>query len=153
MSSTSSTSSIPPVSELIKRWAVAAVAASGAEAFTLPLDVAKTRLQLQGEVISSAKAAGESAGPRLGMMQILTQVYRIEGPIALYAGLGAAVLRQAVYGGIGVGLYPVVRRAIVGPDQDPATAELWCVPVIRIRKQRSLAYQSHYRPCGPGSVL
>jgi hypothetical protein len=43
----------------------------------------------------------------------------------MYNGLGAAALRQAVYGGIGIGLYAPVRALMIGADVDPKDAPLW----------------------------
>lgn len=106
-----------------QRWLVAAVAASGAEAFTFPLDVTKTRLQLQGEL--GKTLTGEAATTKDGMMRTLVRVWTEEGPSALYRGLPAAVIRQSVYGGIGVGMYAPVRRLVIGEGVDPDHAALW----------------------------
>jgi solute carrier family 25 (mitochondrial uncoupling protein), member 8/9 len=51
-------------------------------------------------------------------------IFRDEGVRALYRGASAAVLRQLVYGGIGVGLYHPMRRLVIG-DGDPKSAPLW----------------------------
>jgi solute carrier family 25 uncoupling protein 27 len=115
----------PPASvgEALSRWAVAAVAASVAEAVTFPLDVTKTRLQLQGELGKGLQGEAFTRAQRQGMWRITVDVARTEGWRALYSGLPAAVLRQAVYGGIGVGLYHPVR-ALLLRGEDPASAPL-----------------------------
>jgi len=105
-----------------KRWALAAVAACTAETATFPIDVCKTRLQLQNEL--GRTITGEAATARLGMVQTFAHIYRTEGLAAMYNGLGAAALRQAVYGGIGIGLYAPVRALLIG-DVDPKDAPLW----------------------------
>jgi hypothetical protein len=107
----------------IKRWALAAVAACLAESATFPIDFCKTRLQLQNEMGRSL--TGEVAAQRLGMFGTFRHIAATEGLRAMYGGLPAAALRQAVYGGIGVGLYAPVRALVVGRDVDPKTAPLW----------------------------
>lgn len=112
-----------------KRWALAAVSACVAETVTFPLDFTKTRLQLQNEL--GKTLTGEKATKSLGMFRTAANIYKAEGLRAMYAGLGAAALRQAVYGGIGVGLYAPMRKLVIG-DQDPKDAPLWCVPAPRL---------------------
>lgn len=107
----------------LKRWALAAVAACTAETATFPIDFTKTRLQLQNELGRSL--SGDVATVRLGMVQTFAQIYKTEGFLAMYSGLGAAALRQAVYGGIGIGLYAPVRALVIGADVDPKDAPLW----------------------------
>jgi adenylyl- and sulfurtransferase ThiI len=108
--------------EAAKRWALAAVAACMAETVTFPLDFTKTRLQLQNEL--GRTLTGEVATARMGMLRTAAHIYRTEGLLAMYTGLGAAALRQAVYGGIGVGLYAPMRKLVIG-DEDPKHAALW----------------------------
>jgi hypothetical protein len=107
---------------MFKRWAMAAVSAVAAESVTFPIDFTKTRLQLQNELGKSA--AGGAATEKLGMVKMFRHILRTEGLPAMYMGLGAAALRQAVYGGLGVGLYAPVRKLVIG-DQDPKEAALW----------------------------
>jgi hypothetical protein len=127
-----------------KRWALAAVAAIAAESVTFPIDVTKTRfamrrhtcaprdavtlhhcrLQLQNELISSG-------APRIGMVSTLITGIKTEG-FGIFRGLGAAATRQAVYGGIGVGLYAPVRNWICGDDGSGTAskaAPVWYVDI------------------------
>lgn len=67
--------------------------------------VVKLRLQLQNEL---GRSLVPGAKPK-GMIGTGVGVLRHEGPRALYRGLSAAVIRQAVYGGIGLGFYQPVR--------------------------------------------
>jgi hypothetical protein len=108
--------------QMFKRWAMAAVSAVAAETATFPIDFTKTRLQLQNELGKSV--VGSAATEKLGMVRMFRQILATEGLAAMYMGLGAAGLRQAVYGGLGVGLYAPVRKLIIG-DQDPKEAALW----------------------------
>ena len=80
------------------------------------------RLQLQNELGKTLK--GEVATTKLGMVATFRQILAQEGLLAMYAGLPASALRQAVYGGIGVGLYAPVRQLIIG-DRDPKDAPLY----------------------------
>lgn len=102
----------------LKRWALAAVAACSAEAFTCPIDTTRIRMQLHGEL-------GSGIGVRApGMIATAKHILTTEGVAAFYGGLPAAAIRQAVYGGIGVGLYAPVRALLIG-DADSRTAPLW----------------------------
>ncbi len=107
---------------MAKRWAMAAVSAVTAEAATFPIDFTKTRLQLQNELGSGLK--GMPAGEKLGMVRMFSKIVQTEGLMAMYMGLGAAGLRQAVYGGLGIGLYAPVRKLVIG-DVHPKDAPLW----------------------------
>lgn len=74
------------------RWALAATAASIAEAVTIPLDATKVRLQLQGE-------QGQKLPKHLqtkGMIRTGYNIVKYEGISGLYHGLPAAVVRQGV---------------------------------------------------------
>ena len=108
---------------LAKRWALGGVAACCGETATFPLDFTKTRLQLQNE-LGRALGGGAATSKPLGMFGTFSHILKTEGLVAMYGGLGAAALRQFVYGGIGVGLYVPVRRLVIG-DQDPKAAPLW----------------------------
>lgn len=61
-----------------------------------PIDLTKVRMQLLGE---------GGKGPKLNLVQVATTVVREEGISALYAGLSAALMRQAVYGTARIGLH------------------------------------------------
>lgn len=110
--------------QMAKRWALAAVSAVTAETCTYPIDFTKTRLQLQGEMGKSL--TGEVLTERVGMVGTFRQILKTEGLPAMYNGLGASALRQAVYGGLGIGLYAPVRKLVIG-DQDPKDAPVWWV--------------------------
>jgi hypothetical protein len=112
------------LSQMLRRWAFAAVSAVVAESATFPIDFTKTRLQLQNELGKSA--TGAAPAEKLGMTRMFARIYATEGLPAMYTGLGAAALRQAVYGGLGIGLYAPVRKLVIG-DIDPKDAPLWCV--------------------------
>lgn len=117
------------------RWGLASTASALSETVTYPLDMLKTRLQLQNEL---GGGGGRGAGvppppsptsppPRrlLGMVGMLRGVVRTEGWRALFAGLGVAVLRQVFNAGVSVALYPTVRRRMLGEGETAANAALW----------------------------
>ena len=72
--------------------AVGAVAGGLAAAVTTPIDVAKTRIMLSTE-------------PGARLYSVLMGLYRREGALALYAGLGPRVLQISLGGAIFLGIY------------------------------------------------
>mmetsp|Transcript_13697 Transcript_13697/g.43786 ORF Transcript_13697/g.43786 Transcript_13697/m.43786 type:complete len:306 (-) Transcript_13697:383-1300(-) len=77
-----------------------------AEAFTLPIDTIKIRLQLSGELGAQRAYSG--------LLDALVRVPREEGPTALWKGLSPAMLRQATYSSARVAVYEPIRNAIAG---------------------------------------
>lgn len=81
-------------------FVAAGMAASNAEFWSLPLDTAKVRLQLQAN----------SATPKYkGMVHCVQTMALEEGPRSLWKGLAPGVLRQLVFASLRVGLYAPVR--------------------------------------------
>jgi hypothetical protein len=125
------------------RWALASVAAAGSELLTYPLDFVKTRLQLQNELVASARAGGASAAAAagrapgapppaaaLGMFALLRASVRAEGWRAPFAGASVACARQVFNAGVSIALYPAVRGALLSPGEGGgasggAAAPLW----------------------------
>jgi solute carrier family 25 oxoglutarate transporter 11 len=83
--------------------------------FVHPLDVVKVRLQLQvrGGVCFILFIQGE--GAKTSTMGVVRNVLAQEGAAALYAGLSAAVMRQAVYTTARLAFYDIIRDALVFP--------------------------------------
>lgn len=81
--------------------------------FTVPLDVAKVRLQLQKRA-SSADGAGQSK--YRGLMGTIGTIAREEGLPALWKGVIAGLHRQCIYGGLRIGLYDPVSAVILQID-------------------------------------
>eukprot|EP00048_Salpingoeca_helianthica_P018489 m.242123 g.242123 ORF g.242123 m.242123 type:complete len:303 (-) comp25228_c0_seq1:54-962(-) len=93
------------------RYVFSCFAAAVAESVTFPLDITKTRLQLQREAIAGGKQA-----PYRGMMGTALGIVREEGLRNLWRGLSPAVLRHMVYSGTRLGLYEQTRdRLMTGP--------------------------------------
>jgi len=108
----------PPLASAARGYAAAALTASLAEAATYPLDVLKTRLQLQGA------AQGAAAAP-LRLLPLARALVAREGARALFAGLPAAVARQWLNAGVSVGAYPAARRLLLAPGEAAADAPLY----------------------------
>ena len=79
-----------------------------AENFTVCLDAAKVRLQVQ-------KSVPGQAPKYTSVIQCLTRMAAEEGPRALFYGLSPGLQRQFLFVGLGNGLYPPIRNAICGP--------------------------------------
>lgn len=73
---------------------------------TNPLDVLKTRLQLQRDVVGAAQRVGLLATARMMVMR--------EGVISLYAGLVPSLAREASYSAMRLGLYEPAKTLVMG---------------------------------------
>jgi solute carrier family 25 uncoupling protein 8/9 len=102
----------------------------------MPLDVMKTRMQLDTTPLTSANAkltsitnAAAAGAPapveRRGLISTGVHIYKTEGFRRLYLGLAPAVLRQAIVGGIGVGLYPQIKDLIVHLNSRSQRNQSW----------------------------
>ncbi len=82
---------------------------------TFPIDTTKTRLQIQGQVISKSTSKLKYRG----MVHAMIRISKEEGVRSLFNGIAPALLRQATYGTIKIGLYHGIKRAIVtNPEQE-----------------------------------
>jgi hypothetical protein len=113
----------PVGDSLLERWAYAGVAGVVSEFATYPLDMIKTRLQLQNEIGKSL--TGGAATTQLSYTQMARAVVATEGATALYAGATVAIVRQIFNAGVSVGLYGSVREALLGAGEDAASVPLW----------------------------
>ncbi|XP_071017585.1 solute carrier family 25 member 34-like [Oncorhynchus clarkii lewisi] len=109
------TSPIPPLSQAatvtspqlpLALWppldfALGALSCCGACVFTNPLEVVKTRLQLQGEL----RARGTYQRHYRGVVQALWVVGRTDGLRGLQKGLSAGLLYQGLMNGVRLGFY------------------------------------------------
>lgn len=79
---------------------------------THPLDLAKVRLQ----------TAHKRGGSLASMMM---NIIKNEGPLAIYSGLSASLLRQATYSTTRFGIYEYLKESFANPDgSQPGTAIL-----------------------------
>mmetsp|Transcript_27276 Transcript_27276/g.65937 ORF Transcript_27276/g.65937 Transcript_27276/m.65937 type:complete len:255 (-) Transcript_27276:398-1162(-) len=80
-----------------------------AETITMPVDVVKTRLQMDG-----------SGGVKqyAGSLDCAKKLCAAEGPSALFMGLPPALVRQSTYGSLRYGLYAPIKNAMgITPGQ------------------------------------
>eukprot|EP00249_Psilotum_nudum_P004559 c18072_g1_i1 orf=72-500(-) len=95
--------------------ALSSVSAVAAEFVTFPIDITKTRLQLQGEMgVSSSCGAKGAFETTLGIVQE-------EGFGGLYRGLSPALLRHAFYTSIRITTYEQLRNALQHGGGDNAS--------------------------------
>ncbi|XP_066063170.1 putative mitochondrial transporter UCP3 isoform X1 [Chamaea fasciata] len=96
---------VPPTAAM--KFVSAGMAGCIADLCTFPLDTAKVRLQIQGEVriprtISSVEYRG--------VLGTLSTMVRTEGARSLYNGLAAGLQRQMSFASIRIGLYDSVKQ-------------------------------------------
>ncbi|XP_052783692.1 kidney mitochondrial carrier protein 1-like [Mya arenaria] len=85
-----------------------------AECGTFPIDTTKTRLQIQGQRID----AKLSQVKYNGMIHALLRIFKEEGLTALYSGIAPALLRQASYGTVKIGVYHYMNRMFAENEQE-----------------------------------
>ncbi|CAF0994578.1 unnamed protein product [Adineta ricciae] len=87
------------------------LASSVAELVTYPLDLTKTRLQIQGQIFDNSSQQVKYAQKKYtNMFQAVFRISQEEGFRMLYSGVSAALLRQATYGTIKIGIYQKIKR-------------------------------------------
>ncbi|KAF3825817.1 hypothetical protein GH733_006644 [Mirounga leonina] len=92
-----------------KPFVYGGLASITAECGTFPIDLTKTRLQIQGQT----NDANFKEIRYRGMLHALVRIGREEGLKALYSGIAPAMLRQASYGTIKIGIYQSLKRLFV----------------------------------------
>ncbi|NWS64136.1 UCP3 protein, partial [Chunga burmeisteri] len=96
---------VPPTAAM--KFVSAGMAGCIADLCTFPLDTAKVRLQIQGEVrIPQSTGTTEYRG----VLGTLSTMVRTEGPRSLYSGLAAGLQRQMSFASIRIGLYDSVKQ-------------------------------------------
>lgn len=106
-----------------------------AEIGTFPIDTTKTRLQIQGQRID----ARLSELRYRGMTHAMLRIFREEGLAALYSGISPAILRQATYGTIKIGVYQTLKSMIVENPQESTLFINVCCGVVAGIVSSSLA--------------
>ena len=94
-----------------------ATASAAAEAATFPLDLTKTRLQLQGEVAALPRH-GTATVVKRGMVLTAVTVAREEGITNLWSGLQPAICRQMIYTGMRLAVYEQMREHVLHYNAD-----------------------------------
>uniref|UniRef100_A0A8I5N9M0 Solute carrier family 25 member 14 n=1 Tax=Papio anubis TaxID=9555 RepID=A0A8I5N9M0_PAPAN len=95
-----------------------------AEFGTFPVDLTKTRLQVQGQSIDARFKEIKYRG----MFHALFRICKEEGVLALYSGIAPALLRQASYGTIKIGIYQSLKRLFVERLEDSNAGSRKLVP-------------------------
>ncbi|XP_063232026.1 mitochondrial uncoupling protein 4-like isoform X4 [Bacillus rossius redtenbacheri] len=103
-------------------YLVSVAAGVNAEVVTYPMDLVKTRLQLQGESLATE---GTSREARRGLVRTAVGVVREEGLWALWRGLSPAIWRNTVYCGARVVIYQQLRDNLLSPDPATGAYPLW----------------------------
>eukprot|EP00004_Rigifila_ramosa_P016336 TRINITY_DN3869_c0_g1_i1.p1 TRINITY_DN3869_c0_g1~~TRINITY_DN3869_c0_g1_i1.p1 ORF type:complete len:301 (-),score=49.99 TRINITY_DN3869_c0_g1_i1:29-931(-) len=96
------------------RFAIGGVSCMTAACVTNPIDVIKTRLQLQG---AGARLVAEQRQYK-GFLRGMIAIVRAEGVGGLYRGLSPSLLREGSYSTIRMGLYEPVKSALVGGNTE-----------------------------------
>ena len=110
----------PPARQLhlMPSFAASSLSACMACIFTNPMEVVKTRLQLDGE-------GGAAARQYRGIADAFRTIARREGLRGLQAGLSGALGYQVAMNGVRLGLYEPIQRALGGATgADPASVLL-----------------------------
>lgn len=105
------------INNAVIKFATAAAAATVAETVTFPLDLTKTRLQIQGEVASRSHN-----GSNRGMLRVALGVVKDEGVLKLWQGLLPAVYRHIIYTGVRMGVYEHMRNYVLKRNNDGSVA-------------------------------
>ncbi|XP_050432899.1 mitochondrial uncoupling protein 4 [Adelges cooleyi] len=95
-------------------YIISVVAASVAELLTYPLDLTKTRLQIQGEAVA---ASGKPTQYR-GMLKTAIGIVNEEGALKLWQGIPPALYRHVVYSGIRIVSYETMRDRVLMKNPD-----------------------------------
>lgn len=125
------------------------VASCTAEFFTFPIDLVKTRLQIQGQQVELIGTTSKAMKYN-GMLNCFTVIIREEGLRSLYYGIKPALLRQASYGTLKLGFYQYMKKLFLQRPEDQklvyniffacvsgASANAICNPtdVLKVRMQ------------------
>ncbi|KXJ09104.1 mitochondrial uncoupling protein 3 [Exaiptasia diaphana] len=100
---------------VLMKFVSAGLAASIAEAVTIPIDTAKVRLQIQGEgtVMSNIASGIKTDNPNVryrGMIGTMVTIAKTEGVKTMYKGLIPGIHRQLCFASIRIGLYDSVKK-------------------------------------------
>ena len=109
-------------------YSLSVTAALIAEAVTYPLDLAKARLQIQGESRCQVPDAhGTARGPvsplpHRGLLATFAGIVTEEGVRKLWRGLPPALCKHSIYSGCRMSFYEILRDKVRNPD---GTFPLW----------------------------
>eukprot|EP01133_Synstelium_polycarpum_P002666 gene2666-3081_t len=98
----------PSTYQLITGFVAGSAASICATTFTNPIELVKTRLQLQGELQMSARIY-------TGIGDAFVKIWKAEGPLGLQRGLFPAYLSQGTMQGVRLGTYDSIKT-LLGAD-------------------------------------
>lgn len=128
------------------RYTLSCSAATVAETATYPLDIVKTRMQIQGEQAfsqadqkfkhgGSVASCSKQALPnvdvlkidsrKLGFFRWTTKIVTEEGMSSLWQGVSAAVFRHYIYTGVRIITYESMRENLFGHTPGKGSFPLW----------------------------
>ncbi|XP_029451923.1 mitochondrial uncoupling protein 4 isoform X2 [Rhinatrema bivittatum] len=113
------TRSLPERWPWASKFVLSACAATVAELVTFPLDLTKTRLQIQGEAaLQRLGGNAEKAVPYRGMIRTAAGIVREEGWLKLWQGATPAIYRHIVYSGVRMLAYEQLRGSLIRRADD-----------------------------------
>ncbi|KAM9317137.1 LOW QUALITY PROTEIN: mitochondrial uncoupling protein 4 [Gastrophryne carolinensis] len=115
---------LPDCYPRISKFLLSACAACVAELVTFPLDLTKTRLQIQGEAAQKSHGEVGMAAPYRGMVRTAVGIVQEEGLLKLWQGATPALYRHIVYSGVRMVAYEQLRDSPLGKG-DAETFPLW----------------------------
>jgi len=98
---------------IARKYVMCVAAASVAESVTYPLDLTKTRLQIQGEL-----ATGGANSQYRGMLKTAAGIVKEEGLLHLWRGMLPALYRHAIYTGFRMSAYEEIRNQLSRNNRD-----------------------------------
>ncbi|KAK5640924.1 hypothetical protein RI129_009471 [Pyrocoelia pectoralis] len=93
-------------------YTVSVLAAWVAEFVTYPLDLTKTRLQIQGELLNKDGSKKGSSPQHRGMLRTAFGIAKEEGPFKLWQGMSAGLTRHVIYSGTRMVAFQFMRDDI-----------------------------------------
>ena len=104
---------------IAKKFCLTGASSMLAEGATFPIDITKTRLQLQGQA--------DFTGTKFGFGGMMANILKTEGVVGLYAGVTPAIARHIPYTGFRAIGYEYIRAFFCGDkpkDQAPLLAKM-----------------------------
>uniref|UniRef100_V9KFT5 Mitochondrial uncoupling protein 4 n=1 Tax=Callorhinchus milii TaxID=7868 RepID=V9KFT5_CALMI len=111
------------------KFMLSACAAAVAETVTFPLDLTKTRLQIQGEAVQDQHGGRRRAVPYRGMIRTAVGIVKEEGLFKLWQGVTPAIFRHVVYTGSRMALYEQMRDLVFRRNED-GSFPLWKATLV-----------------------
>ncbi|GMH43744.1 hypothetical protein BSKO_11678 [Bryopsis sp. KO-2023] len=96
---------------LYKELAISAVSSAVGTMLTNPLDVIKVRQQMRGLIL-------KTGDPAPGVFRTAIEIVQKEGVVVLASGVGASAVRGVFHGGLRLGLYTPIKRAMGAEGKD-----------------------------------